>query len=129
MVFGVPRVLFPVLAVTQTMVPRRSASSETTLFGTTVQQLHAPDALRGRVGSLKILEAVLRCSHAVARAGASAALIDRTRRARLTASVAGYSGTPLSRKLGIKPGARVALVRAPDGFDATLDPLPDGVRL
>jgi hypothetical protein len=43
--------------------------------------------------------------------------------------VAGYSGTPLARKLGIKPGARVALVRAPDGFEETLDPLPDGVRL
>jgi hypothetical protein len=43
--------------------------------------------------------------------------------------VAGYSGTPLARKLGIKPGARVALVRAPDGFEATLEPLPDGVRM
>ena len=43
--------------------------------------------------------------------------------------MAGYSGTPLSRKLGINEGARVALVRAPDGFDETLDPLPDGVRL
>jgi hypothetical protein len=31
--------------------------------------------------------------------------------------------------LGIKPGARVALVRAPDGFARTLDPLPDGTRL
>ena len=35
----------------------------------------------------------------------------------------------MSRKLGIKEGARVALVRAPDGFDATLEPLPDGVRM
>jgi hypothetical protein len=26
-------------------------------------------------------------------------------------------------------GARVALVRAPDGFEETLEPLPDGVRL
>jgi hypothetical protein len=43
--------------------------------------------------------------------------------------VAGYSGTPLSKKLGIKPGARVALVRAPAGFDRTLTPLPEGVRL
>jgi len=43
--------------------------------------------------------------------------------------VAGYSGTPLARKLGIKPGARVALVRAPDGFEDALDPLPDGVRV
>jgi hypothetical protein len=43
--------------------------------------------------------------------------------------MAGYSGTPLTRKLGIKAGARVALVRAPDGFEETLEPLPDGVRL
>ena len=44
-------------------------------------------------------------------------------------TVAGYSGTPLARKLGIKDGARVALLDAPDGFDAELAPLPDGVRL
>jgi hypothetical protein len=43
--------------------------------------------------------------------------------------VAGYSGTALPQKLGIKEGARVALVRAPDGFERTLKPLPDGVRL
>jgi hypothetical protein len=43
--------------------------------------------------------------------------------------VAGYSGTPLPQKLGISEGARVALVRAPDGFAETLEPLPDGVRL
>ena len=29
---------------------------------------------------------------------------------------AGYSGTPLERKLGIKPGHRVLLLNAPDGF-------------
>jgi hypothetical protein len=41
---------------------------------------------------------------------------------------AGYSGTPLPRKLGIKPGHRVALLGAPDGFEAdTLGGLPDGV--
>ena|SRR5436190_3518404 len=41
---------------------------------------------------------------------------------------AGYSGTPLPRKLGIKEGSRVALVDPPDGFalDAPLVPLgPD----
>jgi hypothetical protein len=43
--------------------------------------------------------------------------------------VAGYSGTALPQKLGIGEGARVALVRAPDGFAETLVPLPDGVRL
>ena len=43
--------------------------------------------------------------------------------------MAGYSGTPLPKKLGIKPYARVAVLRAPDGFEATLGELPDGVRL
>lgn len=40
---------------------------------------------------------------------------------------AGYSGTPLAAKLGIRAGDRVAAVRAPDGFRALLEPLPDGV--
>lgn len=44
-------------------------------------------------------------------------------------STTGYSGTPLSRKLGIKPDTRLALVHAPDDIDALLDPLPDGVRV
>ena len=41
----------------------------------------------------------------------------------------GYSGTPLVVKLGIKPGARLGLSRAPDGFDATLGGLPVGVAV
>lgn len=41
----------------------------------------------------------------------------------------GYSGTPLPRKLGIKEGSRVALLGAPDGFDAELAPLPHGVQV
>ncbi|HVE79135.1 MAG TPA: DUF3052 family protein [Gemmatimonadaceae bacterium] len=40
---------------------------------------------------------------------------------------AGYSGTPLVKKLGIKEGARVAFVDAPASFAATLGPLPAGV--
>ena len=44
--------------------------------------------------------------------------------------MAGYSGTPLPRKLGIKPGHRVLALGAPDGFaDGTLGELPDGVTL
>jgi hypothetical protein len=35
----------------------------------------------------------------------------------------------LHRKLGINVGHRVAIVRAPEGFEAELDPLPEGVRL
>ena len=42
---------------------------------------------------------------------------------------AGYSGTPLPKKLGIAEAAAVAFVRAPDGFAATLGALPDGVRV
>lgn len=37
---------------------------------------------------------------------------------------AGYSGTPLVKKLGIKPGSVVALVDAPEGFEALLVGLP-----
>ncbi len=39
--------------------------------------------------------------------------------------MAGYSGTPLHKKLGIKPGDVVALIGAPEGW--SIDPLPDGV--
>jgi hypothetical protein len=42
---------------------------------------------------------------------------------------AGYSGTALPKKLGIKPGARVALARAPDAFDRTLGELPADVTV
>ena len=41
--------------------------------------------------------------------------------------MAGYSGTPLARKLGIKGGATVILAGAPAGFEATLEPLPEEV--
>src|SRR5262245_40493567 len=34
--------------------------------------------------------------------------------------MAGYSGTPLPKKLGIREESRVALLGAPDGFAATL---------
>ena len=43
-------------------------------------------------------------------------------------TMAGYSGTPLRRKLGIGPEAVVALLGAPTGFERTLDDLPAGVR-
>jgi hypothetical protein len=42
---------------------------------------------------------------------------------------AGYSGTPLVRKLGIKPGFRIAFPAAPEGFEALLEGLPDGVEI
>ena len=42
---------------------------------------------------------------------------------------AGYSGTPLVRKLGFKPGMRAHFVAAPDDFAALLGELPDDVRV
>jgi hypothetical protein len=45
------------------------------------------------------------------------------------AGSAGYSGTPLVRKLNIKVDARLGLIGAPDGFDATLGELPAGVQV
>jgi len=43
-------------------------------------------------------------------------------------NTAGYSGTPLAKKIGIKPGARVRLVDEPDGFLELLEPIPDDVE-
>ena len=43
--------------------------------------------------------------------------------------VSGYSGTPLAKKLGIKDGHRVCLIGAPEGFERTLEPLPDDVAI
>jgi len=40
---------------------------------------------------------------------------------------AGYAGTPLPKKLGIREGSTVILAGAPDGFEQNLDTLPRGV--
>ena len=42
---------------------------------------------------------------------------------------AGYSGTPLARKLGIGEGDEVALIGAPEQFEDTLGDLPDVASL
>ncbi len=42
---------------------------------------------------------------------------------------AGYSGTPLAKKLGIKPGMTIAALAAPVGYRELLAPLPDGVGI
>jgi len=46
------------------------------------------------------------------------------------AASAGYSGTPLAKKLGVKEGHVVAIVGAPEGFgDVLAETLPDGVTV
>lgn len=44
-------------------------------------------------------------------------------------NLAGYSGTPLPKKLGIKPATTVALLGAPGDFERTLGPLPEAATL
>ncbi|WP_295718582.1 DUF3052 family protein [Mucilaginibacter sp.] len=41
--------------------------------------------------------------------------------------MAGYSGTPLAKKLGIKPGAKLMLINAPDNYLQLLIDLPADV--
>jgi hypothetical protein len=43
--------------------------------------------------------------------------------------MAGYSTTPLPKKLGIREGALVACVLAPPGFSNVLEPLPKDARI
>ena len=42
--------------------------------------------------------------------------------------MAGYSGTPLAKKIGIKEGSRIALVNAPKDFQFEPKELPDKVE-
>lgn len=44
-------------------------------------------------------------------------------------SMPGYAGTPLPKKLGIRPGTTLALVGAPRDFERTLGSLPTGVTV
>ncbi len=41
--------------------------------------------------------------------------------------MAGYSGTPLAKKLGIKAGSRVFADAAPENYRTLLEPLPEDV--
>ncbi len=43
--------------------------------------------------------------------------------------MAGYSGTPLARKLGFKQGFCAGFVNPPKGFQKELDALPDDVQI
>ena len=61
-------------------------------------------------------------------AGAVQRAIAAAPRAPVVPSTPDYSGTPLPKKLGIREGHRIALVRAPAGFAQTLGALPAGVR-
>jgi hypothetical protein len=48
---------------------------------------------------------------------------------RNVSTVAGYSGTPLAKKLGIDERTSLVAVDAPNNYRALLEPLPEAVRL
>jgi len=43
--------------------------------------------------------------------------------------MAGYSGTPLPQKLGIKPSTDVVVINGPENYGKLLGKLPEGARL
>jgi hypothetical protein len=44
-------------------------------------------------------------------------------------AMAGYSGTPLAKKLGIKPGTILRPVQAPENYLSLIDPLPENATV
>lgn len=44
-------------------------------------------------------------------------------------ATSGYSGTPLAKKLGIHPGARLYVHAAPENYAQLVAPLPPGARI
>jgi hypothetical protein len=56
-------------------------------------------------------------------------LVPRVSRPTQSGQAAGYSGTPLPQKLGIKPASTAGLIGAPDDFHKTLGELPAGAKL
>ena len=43
--------------------------------------------------------------------------------------MAGYSGTPLAKKLGIKPGFKLYVKNAPQNYKDLIAPIPDKVKI
>jgi hypothetical protein len=48
-------------------------------------------------------------------------------RPQMSTQPAGYSGTPLAKKLGIAPNSRVVVKQAPSEYAQLLEPIPSGV--
>lgn len=43
--------------------------------------------------------------------------------------MAGYSGTPLLKKLGIKPGYRILFINEPTNYQSMLGDFPEGIQI
>ena len=57
----------------------------------------------------------------------SGSVDHRRRRVKPPSGTAGYSGTPLTKKLGITAGCKVLRIDAPSEYRSLLEPVPDAV--
>jgi hypothetical protein len=48
---------------------------------------------------------------------------------RISEDMAGYSGTPLAKKLGIKEGFKIYIKNPPPNYVDLISPVPDGVKI
>jgi hypothetical protein len=48
---------------------------------------------------------------------------------KIPGAMAGYSGTPLPKKLGIRENSRVVLLNSPERFERKLEPMPTGAEI
>ena len=53
--------------------------------------------------------------------------LNRDVRPQMPTRTAGYSGTPLAAKLGLKAGSHLLVRNPPDGYERMLQPLPAGM--
>ena len=74
-----------------------------------------PDATFGEWPSLK--------------SGVAKAIRNTPKAAIIPGTMAGYSGTPLPKKLGIRENSRVVLVNSPPRFERKLEPMPSGAEI
>jgi len=51
------------------------------------------------------------------------------RQPKIPRAIAGYSGTPLPKKLGIRENSRVVIVNSPQRFERNLEPMPAGAEI
>ncbi|HZR67292.1 MAG TPA: DUF3052 domain-containing protein [Terriglobales bacterium] len=57
------------------------------------------------------------------------AIKSAPKKAAVPGKTAGYSGTPLPKKLGIRENGSVVLVNPPDRFERKLESLPEGAQI
>lgn len=107
------------------VVATRGGKSETFEVGAGVSDEALAKAIMGPTGNLRAPSMRVGDTLYV---GFSDLILDARTVSRAAPPAAGYSGTPLSKKLGIFPGAQVHVVGGPANYESLLTPLPAAVR-